>query len=91
VQIIWSKTAIANLIEIRAYIGMDNPHAASRMAQNLLQAGNALKTLPNRGRPTGLTDVRELVVPGTPYLLVYRVTAEAVQILRVWHGAQERS
>ncbi len=77
-------------MEIRTYIGVDNPHAASRMAANLLQAGNALEELPNRGRPTGLADIRELVVPGTSYLLVYRVKEEEVQILRVWHCAQDR-
>jgi plasmid stabilization system protein ParE len=26
-----------------------------------------------------------------PYVIVYRVTAAEVQILRVWHGAQDRA
>jgi plasmid stabilization system protein ParE len=31
---------------------------------------------------------RELVVPGSTYLIVYRVTDEEVQILRVFHCRQ---
>jgi len=25
-----------------------------------------------------------------PYVIVYRITPEGVQILRIWHGAQDR-
>lgn len=60
------------------------------MARSLRSAGQDLTTFPDRGRPTGIEGVRELIVPGTPYLLVYRVKQEVVEILRVWHGAQDR-
>lgn len=39
-----------------------------------------------------LTDqagTRELVVLGTPYVVVYRIEAAAVVILRILHGAQQ--
>jgi plasmid stabilization system protein ParE len=32
---------------------------------------------------------REWVVSRTPYVLVYRTTADAVEILHVWHAAQD--
>jgi toxin ParE1/3/4 len=32
---------------------------------------------------------RELVLPPLPYIVVYRVTADVVEILRVFHGAQD--
>lgn len=89
-QIIWTPPSQADLTNIHAYIGETDPRAANKMIVRVVFAGNALEILPNRGRPTGLLDVRELVVPGTPYLLVYRIMAETVQILRVWHGAQDR-
>lgn len=46
---------------------------------------------PYTGR-TGIEEgTRELVIPNTPYVVVYRVIqSEAIQILRIWHGAQNR-
>ena len=89
-QVVWRKSAIANLRDIKAYISLDDPMAGGRIAKGLYQAGRELKTFPNRGKPTGIDGIRELVVPGTPYLLVYRVTSNEVQILRIWHEAQDR-
>ena len=90
VQVVWRTSAIADLQDIRAYISLDNPSAAVKLAQQLYSAGNALVEFPNRGRPTDINGIRELVIAGTPFLLVYRVTETEVQILKVWHGAQDR-
>jgi toxin ParE1/3/4 len=38
------------------------------------------------GRVGHVEGTREWVVSDTPYLIVYRVKNEAVEILRVWHG-----
>lgn len=84
---IFSPAAIADLVRIRAYIAQFNPIAARRMAERLIAAGDSLARFPNRGRPAGR--YRELVVV-RPYVLVYRVTDDLVEILRVWHGAQDR-
>jgi plasmid stabilization system protein ParE len=32
---------------------------------------------------------RELVFPGLPYVAVYKVREHAVEISRIWHGAQD--
>lgn len=32
---------------------------------------------------------RELVLPGSPYIVVYRIKDEAVEIDRIYHGAQD--
>jgi addiction module RelE/StbE family toxin len=90
VQVIWRKSAIADLQDIRAYISLDNPSAGAKLAKQLHAAGNALVEFPNRGRPTEIVSIRELIVPRTPFLLVYRVTETEVQILKVLHGAQNR-
>lgn len=60
------------------------------MVQRIVTTGNALETFPERGRPTGVVGVRELIIGNTPYLLVYRVAGKAVEILRVWHEARDR-
>jgi plasmid stabilization system protein ParE len=32
---------------------------------------------------------RELVFSGLPYVAVYKVKQHAVEIVRIWHGAQD--
>jgi plasmid stabilization system protein ParE len=45
-----------------------------------------LATFPGLGRPGEVKGTRELVSP--PYVVVYRST-EVVEILYIWHGAQD--
>jgi toxin ParE1/3/4 len=87
-QVILSREAIDDLQRIRAYIARDNPTAASRVAVQLVAACDRLDFLPNRGRPGREPGTREIVV--RPYVIVYRVTPDAVQIVRFWHIAQSR-
>jgi toxin ParE1/3/4 len=86
----YSPEAVADLAAIRTYIGDRNPAAASRIAIQLVAACDRLEHLPERGRPGLVTGTRE-IIPVWPYVIVYRITPEVVQIMRVWHGAQDRS
>ena len=54
----------------------------------IVRRASDLAEFPLQGRPGRLPNTRELVIVGTPYLLVYRVTRERIDILRVVHGAQ---
>ena len=58
-----------------------------RVARALRDAGDGLMHFPYRGRPVPGTDMRELVT-SYPYVIRYRVTGDAVIILRVRHGAR---
>jgi len=81
--------ALADLVRIRNHIGQENRIAANRVAVQLLAACDRLDYLPERGRPGLVPGTRELAALW-PYVIVYRVTPETVQILRIWHGAQDR-
>ena len=81
--------ALADLLRIRAYIGQDNPAAANRVAVQIVAACDRLEYLPERGRTGLVPGTRELVALW-PYVIVYRIVSEGVQILRVWHGSQDR-
>jgi toxin ParE1/3/4 len=48
-----------------------------------------LETFPNRGRIGRITGTRELVFAPLPYIAVYRVKDDAVEILRTYHSAQD--
>ncbi len=87
--VILTAPALADLARIRDYIGQNSPAAANRVAVQLVAACDRLEYLPERGRPGLVPGTRELVALW-PYIIVYRVAPEGVQILRIWHGAQDR-
>jgi addiction module RelE/StbE family toxin len=88
-QVFWTGPAAEDLRHIARYIRRDHPTAARKVAATIFAEGNSLDNLPERGRPGRLPGTRELIFPGWPYILVYQVAANAVQILRVYHGAQD--
>jgi toxin ParE1/3/4 len=89
VNIVWSPRAIEHLAHLRAYIARDNPKAANRVAAALLDTVERLAELPNLGRPGRVTGTRELVVPGTPYVIPYRLRGDRLEIIAVFHGRQK--
>jgi len=48
-----------------------------------------LMTIPNRGRVGRASDTRELVFAPLPYIAVYQVIEDQVQVLRVRHASQD--
>lgn len=58
------------------------------MIGRIRQAVSHLDRQPRMGRLGKLEGTRELVVPGTPFIVVYRVANGVVEILRIIHGAQ---
>jgi toxin ParE1/3/4 len=89
-RLVWTETAIANLVEIREYVAQDKPVAARRLAQRILSCAKRLAKYPHLGRAGRELDTRELLVGGTPYFICYQVHRERVAILAVVHGARER-
>jgi toxin ParE1/3/4 len=88
VTVVWSPRAIGHLTALRAYIARDNPDAAAGMAMTLLTAVDRLAELRNLGRPGRVSATREFMVPGTPYVIPYRLRGERLEIIAVFHGRQ---
>ena len=85
----WLRAALANLEAEADYIAEDNPAAADRAVEKILGAVNLLTKNPAIGRPGRVAGTRELVVSDAPYIIPYRVRANAVEILRVFHAARK--
>ena len=85
----WTTDAADDLEQISERIAKDHPEAAIRIARTLYQALAALRDFPNRGRVGHIDGTRELVFPPLPYIAVYRVKSETVEVLRIYHAAQD--
>jgi toxin ParE1/3/4 len=87
--VIWSSAAIADLIQLRAHIENDDPAAARRVALHIAQnVDTLLSANPQIGRAGRVPGTRELVIPKTPFVVPYRITDGAIEVLRVYHGAR---
>jgi addiction module RelE/StbE family toxin len=84
----WSPEAAADFDSIVAYLLKQSPSTADRIARTIYNSVESLDTLPNRGRPGRVQNTRELVLTPLPYLVVYRVRIDTVEISRVLHGSQ---
>jgi toxin ParE1/3/4 len=84
----WTTDAADDLERICDYVARERPEAARRLALDVLQAIEGLRTFPNRGRPGRVQGTRELVLT-RPFLAVYEVREEEVQVLRILHGARQ--
>ena len=82
----WTHPALADLIEAQIYISQENPQAAQSVAQKVWDASQKLADNPEIGRSGHIDGTREWVIPQTPYLIVYRIKDNRIEILRVWHA-----
>ena len=86
-QIRWTTEASDQLEAAVIRIMQDNPAAARNVAQAVIDRIEQLAFFPGLGRPGEVKGTREIVSP--PYVVVYRYSEEIVEILHVWHVAQD--
>ena len=85
----WTTPAAEDLYKIVEHIQKDNPAAAVEVANILFDGCGTLTKFPRRGRKGRIEGTRELVLPNLPYIVVYKVHDEILEILRIYHGAQD--
>ncbi len=88
-KIEWLPVAESNRDRQLDYLAERNPRAAVKMGDAIDFSVGQLADHPRLGRPGRVRGTRELVVAGTPYVIAYRIEADAVVILRLLHGKQK--
>ena len=86
-RVTWSEQAWQRLLEIERFVARDNPRAAARLVDKLIDRGDALAEYPEQGRrlpEIPESGLRELIVNN--YRIVYRRTPKAVEVLTVFEG-----
>ena len=87
-KVFWLARAQRNLAAQLDHIASDSPRAAIQQRERVTEAVARLVEFPDSGRPGRIVGTRELVVPGTPFVVAYRVRTACVVIVAVLHGAQ---
>ena len=85
----WSYVALGNLIETNKYIASDNPETARKVINDIFEAGNKIKTFPEKGRivpELRRKNIREIFC--YEYRIIYRIETKRIFILTVLHMKQ---
>ncbi len=84
----WLRKALQNLQQAYDYIAEDDPDAAAKVILKMQAGVNQLEEFPMLGYVGRVQGTRELVMANTPYVVIYRVKGNMVQILRVLHHSK---
>jgi toxin ParE1/3/4 len=85
----WTDLAVRDLTEICDYIEQhDSATSARRVALTIYEGADSLAQFPHLGRSGRKANTRELPIRGLPFLVIYRIRGEVVEINRILHGAQ---
>lgn len=88
-RIRWTEPAAADLTGICDYIDEhDGPERARRVAIALYESADSLGPFPQRGRLGRKPGTREQIISGLPYLVVFCIRGDVIEITRILHGAQ---
>lgn len=89
-NILYKSRALDDLQSIHDYIPRNDAAAAKRVIARIETVVKRLSHLPFSGRPGVVLGTRILVVPGLPYVAIYRVRNEVVEIISILHTARRR-
>jgi toxin ParE1/3/4 len=90
-RIRWTPAAAADLEHISNYLKERHPHYRQPTMRKLYEAIGSLKASPHRGRVGREDGTRELLFSPLPYIAVYPVKDQSVEVLRIYHTAQDRA
>jgi toxin ParE1/3/4 len=88
-RVIFTPQAARHLEEVGSYIARHNPDASKRLIHRILSHCSKLKDHSLIGRPGRVAETRELVVPGTRFVVPYRVRNGRIEILAILHAARD--
>lgn len=88
-KLVWSREFRDQIRREYEFIHGRNPAAAESTVDRIDKATRRLRDFPQSGRSWHLPNTWELVVPGLPYVVVYRILNNAVDLLALFHTSRE--
>ncbi len=85
--LVWRASALADLETVISYISERNVEAAERLLDSIDSCAERLSEHPFMYRAGRVPGMREALVHPN-YILVYRITTEAVEIVNLVHARQ---
>lgn len=88
-MLVWTPRAREQRREAIEYIAQDNPAAALDQLDEIEKQTDTLLQHPEIGRTGRKHGTRELVISRTHFVVVYRIKAKRIEVLRLLYTSQE--
>lgn len=86
----WTQPAVEDLLQISDYtLKHFGAAQARRTALAISSAAESISDFPSLGRTGRKSGTRELVIAGLPFVIVYRVRPDVIEVVRVLHGSRK--
>ena len=88
----FGRRALRQLDRIHDYIAANDATAAIKVIDDIYASLTLLISFPEIGRRSVTPGLREWIIPGLPYVAVYRASPATrwIEIVAVYHTAQNR-
>ncbi len=89
-KVCWTDHAKQQLAGIHDHIALDSARYALRVVARLTRRSQQIARFPKSGRRVpelNREDIREVIE--TPYRIIYRILADRIDVLTVFHAAQQ--
>lgn len=87
----WTSQSLRDVARVHGFLAEVNRPSAAKVVRSFTAAARQLREHPRSGETLeefAPRDVRRLVVG--PYEMRYEITEQAIFILRLWHGHEDR-
>lgn len=86
----WTPPAASDLQNISEFLKEHHPQYRLPTMRKIYDRIRTLKDAPYLGRPGRIEGTREVLFSPMPYVVVYRVREQSIEIWRVFHTSQDR-
>ena len=89
-RIVWADSARLDFDNAIDFMTAESPAGARRVGDRILDAISLLERFPHTAQVSRHRGLRQFVVARTPYLVIYRVHEDCVEIRAVVHAKRKR-
>jgi toxin ParE1/3/4 len=89
VKLRYARRARTDIDGIHEYIAQHDKRAASVVIRRVRSVSQLLAKYPGLGRATDMAGVRVFPIVPFPYLIYYRATNDALEVIHVRHGRRD--
>jgi len=83
-ELVYLPSTVSDLEWFRTYYSDAFPNGQKQAQKQFIAIEQILRDNPHIGHKTEFNNVRELVISKTPFSIIYRLTPDRIEILRIW-------